>query len=68
MITPAVSKRFRQSSATEILRDKLDNVMVMETDSRNGLGLHRDIPAETHSMKDKTEYTTWTEGRIIGEI
>ena len=63
MITPAVSKRFRQSSATEILRDKLDNVI------RNGLDLHRDIPAETHFMKDKTdEYTTCTEGRIIGEI
>ena len=67
MITPAVSKRFHQSSATEILRDKLDNVMVKETDSR--IDLHRDISAETHSTKDKTdEYTTCTEGRIIGEI
>ena len=32
MITPAVSKRFHQSSATEMLRDKLDNVMVKETE------------------------------------
>ena len=57
-----------ESSATDVLNDKLDNIMAEETDSRNEHALHGDTPAEAHSLEDKTEYTASTEGTIIDEI